>query len=104
MSHQNVNPVSSPAPQPDGLREDPGRLLSILSLVIAAVMPIAGVVLGYMGRKESRAAGFDGQLGHVGFILNIVLCVLGFIWMAFFLTFFVSAWSSHLPGGIFSIG
>ncbi len=93
MSQQN--PYQAPAAQFEGgqptHREDPGKVLGILSLVFIVLFPLVGAILGFIGRKKSREAGFDGQLGNIGFIINTVLTVLGLIWIV---VIFIAALSS----------
>lgn len=62
--------------QPTG--EDPGKILSILGIVLGVIAtPIVGVILSILGQKKSKEAGFDGHLGKIGIIINAVLFGLG---------------------------
>lgn len=64
-----------PVPQPG--QEDPGKVLGIVSVVLDVVgMALIGAILGYLSKKESQDAGFDGTLGNVGMIIGIVLTAL----------------------------
>gem|GEM_PF-1518776 len=70
-------PAGPPVPQPQG--EDPGRTLGIISIVAAFVASVVGIVVGAIGRKKSREAGFPGTLGTIGMSLSIVTAVVGLV-------------------------
>lgn len=72
-----------PQPQTQPYREDPGQTLSIVSLVLIVILPLAGMICGIVGRNKSREAGFDGKLGQIGFIINLILTILGAVWIIF---------------------
>ena len=69
------------SPTAPGQKEDPGKVLGIISLVATLstflgfnfLGPIVGIITGHMARKNSRSAGFgDNEMGKWGFILGIV--------------------------------
>lgn len=79
----------SNAPPQEPKKEDPGQILGILSLVsIPLGFPFVGVFLGYIGKKKSKEAGFDGSLSNIGFIICLILTILGIIMLVFFISMF----------------
>jgi uncharacterized membrane protein len=62
---------------------DQTDILGILSLVMIAVFPIAGVILGYIGQKEAKKAGYSDTLSKIGFWINLGLVLLGVAFFAF---------------------
>jgi len=69
-----------PAAAPQVQREDPGKTLGIVSIVLDFVgFALIGIVLGVMSKKKSKEAGFDGSLGNIGMIIGIVFVVLNIV-------------------------
>ena len=94
-----VEPVVEPT-------EDPGKTLGIVALVlgicglvigclcgcvftpcmlIGLVISIAGIVVGAMGMKKSKAVGLKNTMGMIGLILSIVVTVIGAVLVAIWL-------------------
>lgn len=78
-----------PAPhQPTGgapTADDPGKLLGILSVVAPFVsLGVVGIILGIIGRKKSKAAGFKGTLATVGIVLSSISIVIGILLIILF--------------------
>jgi len=85
---QQPQPQHQPVPQPG--QEDPGKVLGIFSIVLDVVgITLIGAILGYLSKKESRKAGFDGTLGNVGMIIGIVLAALSTLAFLAYVLFFV---------------
>lgn len=56
--------------------EDPGKTFGIIGFILAFVAAPAGIVLSYMSKKKSRAAGYPvSALAKWGFILGIVFTI-----------------------------
>lgn len=82
--------------------KDPGKVLGIVSLILGIVslvvgalcscittgcgapifviVSIVGIVLGALGMKKSKAAGFKNTLAMIGLIISIVATVIIGIW------------------------
>ncbi|ANC32095.1 hypothetical protein [Isoptericola dokdonensis] len=57
--------------------EPPGRTLGIVGLVLAFVMPVAGIVVSAMSLSASRRAQVPNAIGAWGLWLSIIFTVLG---------------------------
>jgi len=81
----NANQESIPQviyePRPEAPAEKKGTVLGVLSLVLAFLVPIAGVVLGIIaivqGRKTQNTAAW--VMGIIGIILAVIMIVINFI-------------------------
>lgn len=72
------HPPATPTPQVPA--QDPGQIYGILSLItIPLSLTLIGVILGYIGMRKSKAAGYDGTLSKIGLIICAVLTILGLI-------------------------
>lgn len=67
-------------------QENPGQVLGIVSIVLALFFPLVGLILGFVSRSKSKAAGASPKLGTIGIIVNAVLMVLSLL---VFILFFV---------------
>jgi Domain of unknown function (DUF4190) len=55
--------------------------MAILSLVFAFVVPILGIVFGYIAKKQIRERGEGGSgLAKAGLILGYIFAVLSLLW------------------------
>ena len=59
--------------------EDPGKTMGIISIVLAFVFSLAGLIVGIIARKKSKDAGFPGTLGTIGAVLSAIFMILGVI-------------------------
>lgn len=76
-SAQTTQPVAPVNPAVVQAGEDPGKTLGILGIVLGVlILPPIGIVLGIMSKNRSKAAGHDGTLGQVSFIIGTILTVL----------------------------
>lgn len=57
-------------------KTDPGRVLGIVGLILAFVIPVVGLILSIIGLTKSKAAGFKNIPGLIGIILNSTFIVL----------------------------
>ncbi len=73
-----MNGATGPAGSPS-TGEDPGRVLGIVSLVLAFFFALAGLIVGIIARNKSKAAGYSNGFAKWGIILSIVFMVLGLI-------------------------
>lgn len=87
------NPYNQPGPpapygQPDpsygqqpygAPREDPGKTLGIVGLVLCFVVPLAGLIVSIIGKKKSRVAGFTNTPAKVGVILGWIFTIVGLV-------------------------
>ena len=55
---------AAPAPA----AEDPGKLMSLIGIIL----PIIGLPFAIVGMQKSKAAGYDGKLGRVGILVNVM--------------------------------
>ena len=95
MTQQYGSAPQPPAPAYGGApMEDPGKTLGILALVFAFVFSPVGIVLGAIGGKKSKEAGFDNQLAKWGLILGIVFTALWIIYVVFVMVAAFAAISS----------
>lgn len=70
---------TQPQQSPQVSVSDPGEVYGIMSIVMIFVLTPVGIILGYMGKKRSRAAGHSGTLSQVGLVLSIIATLL---WVA----------------------
>jgi hypothetical protein len=87
-NEQNVNnqdvPVGAPTEQvgqpaqiniaPSAV--DPGKKLSIIGIVLAFLVPIAGIVVSIIAKNTSKKAGYNNKLAVRGLIVSIVFTVI----------------------------
>jgi preprotein translocase subunit SecG len=75
--------MTTPAPAP----ASDGKTLGIVGLVLAFLVPLAGLIVSIIAGNQSKAAGVENTPAKVGVILSIVFMVLGII---FTIIYFVS--------------
>jgi thiol:disulfide interchange protein len=73
-SIQDTNPSTSQQPNQTSSnpREDPGKTLGIVSLVLAFIIPLLGLIFGFVARSKSKKAGHSNGLALVGIIISIL--------------------------------
>ena len=67
-------PPSASAPVPSG--ENPGKTLGIVALVLAFVFAVVGLILGFVARRQSAAAGFTNGPATAAIVVSIIVIVL----------------------------
>lgn len=80
MTMLNGEPVDTPnistaQPAPPATDDPITRILGIVSVVLALVFPVAGIVVAAIGLSRARGAGASPGLNLVGLILSIVMTV-----------------------------
>jgi hypothetical protein len=78
---QSQQPVA-PQPSPVSSNDDPGRTLGILSLIFAFILPIIGIIVGIVGLRKSKAAGYKNNVALAGLIISFITTVLILVTMA----------------------
>ncbi|NCU29068.1 hypothetical protein EOM60_00455 [Candidatus Saccharibacteria bacterium] len=73
-----TQPVSPAQSQPVAT-EDPGKTLSIVGLILAFFVSIAGLIVSIIGRKKSRKAGYSGTIGLIGIIISVISMFFGLL-------------------------
>lgn len=68
---------TAPAPAPTG--ENPGRGLGIAALVFAFFFAVVGLILGFVAKRQSAAAGHPNGPAAAAIAVSIVVIVL---WLA----------------------
>ena len=68
-------PVPPPAPAYSSTDDSIVRILGIVSLVLAFVFPLGGIVVGAIGLSRARTTGQSRGLNLVGLVLSIVMTV-----------------------------
>ena len=74
-SNQNTNPSANQqqtSQTPSNPGEDPGKTLGIVSLVLAFIIPLPGLIFGFVARSKSKKAGHSNGLALAGIILSII--------------------------------
>lgn len=69
----------APAPAPGTAPASDGKTLGIVGLVLAFLIPLAGLIVSIIARNQSKAAGVENTPARVGLILSIVFLALGLI-------------------------
>lgn len=72
-----TTPAPAPAPGPAPVAD--GKTLGIVGLVLAFLIPIAGLIVSIIARNQSKAVGVENTPAKVGLILSIIFLVLGVI-------------------------
>ena len=74
----------TPAPAPDG------KTLGIGGLVLAFLLPLAGLIVSIIASGQSKKAGVPNGPAKAGIILSIVFLVLGVIFAIVYFAFFAT--------------
>ena len=72
-----TTPAPTPAPGPAPVSD--GKTLGIVGLVLAFVIPLAGLIVSIIAGNQSKAAGVENTPARIGVILSIIFLVLGVI-------------------------
>jgi hypothetical protein len=76
-------------------QDDPGKTLGIVSIVLDVLgLALIGAILGYLSKKKSKEAGYDGTLGQIGMIIGLVLVGLGTLVFIAYIALFAIVFSS----------
>lgn len=70
-------PTGVPPQAPSG--EDPGKGLAIAGVVLAFFFSLLGLILSFVAKKKSKAAGFNNTLATIGIVLNSIFLVLSIL-------------------------
>jgi hypothetical protein len=76
--------MTTPAPAPVA----DGKTLGIVGLVLAFLIPLAGLIVSIIAGNQSKAAGVENTPAKVGVILSIVFMVLGIIFAIIYVVSF----------------
>jgi hypothetical protein len=76
--------MTTPAPAP----ASDGKTLGIVGLVLAFLVPLAGLIVSIIAGNQSKAAGVENTPAKVGVILSIVFMVLGIIFTIIYVVSF----------------
>ena len=90
MTSPESNPTAPPPPGLQPIAPSPygsynpapqTNTMAILSLVFTFVVPILGIIFGYMAKKQIRERGEGGAgLAKAGLILGYIFAVLSVLW------------------------
>jgi heme/copper-type cytochrome/quinol oxidase subunit 2 len=76
IDQPSVEVVSSAQPTASSESQSVGTVAGLVSLILAFVFPIAGIVVGAIALNQAKQGGYRNSLAKAGFILGIVLTVL----------------------------
>lgn len=76
MSNEPQRPPTSKPATPG---DYPGKTLGLVGLILAIVVPLAGLIVSLVARKQSKDAGYANQLANIGVIIGVILTVLALI-------------------------
>ncbi|MCU1579512.1 MAG: hypothetical protein JWP19_1716 [Rhodoglobus sp.] len=79
MTEPTPTPYTAPAAGP----ARPTNVLSIIALIAAFIIPLAGIIVGFIALGQIKKT---GEAGHG---LALAGVVLGFVFTAFYLIFFI---------------
>lgn len=87
MGSPQSNQQPTQTPLPSSIEpEDPGKVLAIVSLVVGVlVWSVIGLILAIIARNKSKAAGIQGGISKVAFIVNLVLVIVGGVLLLLFI-------------------
>ena len=86
--------MTTPAPAPAPVAD--GKTLGIVGLILAFVIPLAGLIVSVIAGNQSKAAGVENTPAKVGVILSIIFLVLGVIFTIIYFALFASLASSSV--------
>jgi hypothetical protein len=69
----------APAPAPGAAPVADGKTLGIVGLILAFLIPLAGLIVSIIAKNQSKAAGVENTPAKVGLILSIIFLILGVI-------------------------
>ena len=84
-----TTPAPTPAPGPAPVSD--GKTLGIVGLVLAFLIPLAGLIVSIIARNQSKAAGVENTPAKVGLILSIIFMVLGLLFTILYVGVFAAA-------------
>ncbi len=59
----------------------------IISIVLAFFFPLAGLIVGFIGKSKAKKMGYSGKLSLIGIILNAVFMLIGVLVFVFLVLF-----------------
>ncbi len=68
--------MAQPVPTANPAAEDPGKSLSVFGLILAFLVPLAGLIVSIVAASKSKKAGFKNGTAKLGIILSIIFTVL----------------------------
>jgi len=87
-----TTPAPTPAPGPAPVSD--GKTLGIVGLVLAFVVPLAGLIVSIIARNQSKTAGVENTPAKVGLILSIIFLILGVLFTIIYFVVIAAAVSS----------
>jgi hypothetical protein len=84
----------APAPAPGAAPVADGKTLGIVGLILAFVIPLAGLIVSIIAGNQSKAAGVENTPAKVGKILSIIFLILGVIFLILYFVAFAALFSS----------
>lgn len=54
-------------------RDDPGKTMGLVGLILAIVIPLVGLIVSIIARGKSKAAGFKNTLATAGIVVGALL-------------------------------
>ena len=102
--------MTTPAPSPAAAPVSDGKTLGIVGLVLAFLIPLAGLIVSIVARGQSKKAGVPNTPAKVGLILSIIFMILGLIFTIVFVaggaTLFggIAAACAELGPGVHEVG
>jgi hypothetical protein len=79
----------TPAPAAQAPVSD-GKTLGIVGLVLAFLVPLAGLIVSIIASGQSKKAGVPNGPAKAGIILSIIFMVLGLIFAILYFAFFAT--------------
>jgi hypothetical protein len=93
-------PPAAPAYDPNGYQPAgpvPGKTMGIVALVVVFFFSLVGLILGYVARSQSKAAGVDNTPAKVAIILGwifLALTIIGVIIIVVLIAAGVGLWQN----------
>ena len=78
----------SPAPVADG------KTLGIVGLVLAFLVPLAGLIVSIIAGGQSKKAGVPNGPAKAGVIISIILMVLGIVFLILYFVLFATLFTA----------
>lgn len=91
---------STPAAQPQYAAAVPGKTLGIVALVLSFLggLAVVGIILGFVARAQSKAAGYPNTPAKAAIIIGFIVVALFIIVMILIFTTLMAACSGIEPG------